>query len=178
MVSEISRCSGGTLSTPQPDTGVQEGGAGTLAVPRPASAIASDEISLTVPGIFALEGPPRTQYELHMTRVAKDVLKEASNLATGTPEGSRKKLTEFHSDHVDQAFRLVADRGLKRKGRPGWYVATRAAQAFCILTTGAAGALMSLPNALPIWGYCFSATFAASSLLIVVLEVADRSQAR
>jgi hypothetical protein len=141
-------------------------------------AIGRDELRLTVPGVFALIGQPRSQYELHISRVAKDVLKEASNLATGKPDGSRRKRTEFHSDHVDKAFELVADRGLKRKPRPGWYPWGRIAQGFFTLLTGGAAALMTLPEAHPAWGYCFVASFAVTFLLIVILEIADRSLAR
>lgn len=147
-------------------------------VPLATTTAGRDELKLTVPGVFALSGQPRSQYEFHITRVAKDVLKEASNLATGKPDGSRKKRTEFHSDHVDRAFELVAERGLKRRARPAWYTWGRIAQGLFTLVTGGTAALMALPGANPVWGYCFVGSFAVTFLLIVVLEVADRSLAR
>lgn len=166
------------MSTPQPETDSNKAVAVSPKIAPTTALAARDELKLMVPGVFALSGQPRSQYELHITRVAKDVLKEASNLATGKPEGSRRKRTEFHSDHVDRAFELIAERGLKRKARPGWYSWTRIAQGFFTLLTGGAAALMALPEAHPFWGYCFVGSFAVTFLLLVVLEVADRSLAK
>jgi hypothetical protein len=165
------------LSTPHPEAGI---GATDISPITAATSPTTDrdELKLTVPGVFALLGQPRAQYEMHITRVSKDVLKEASNLATGRPEGSRKKQTEFHSDHVDRAFQLIAERGLKRKARPGWYTWGRITQGFCTLLTGGAAAMMTLPGTPAFWGYCFVGSFAVTFLLIVVLEVADRSLAK
>lgn len=165
------------MTAPQPRTAVDQTAVGAKAAVAKVTPD-RDELRLIVPGVFALSGQPRSQYELYITRVARDVLKEASNLATAKPEGSRKRRTEFHSDHVDRAFGLIAERGLKRRPRPGWYTWGRIAQGLCTLLTGSTGAVMAVPDAHPAWGYCFVASFAATFLLIVVLEVADRSLAK
>lgn len=163
------------MTTPQP---VVPSAATDRTVPISAAMTTTtdqDELKLTVPGVFALSGQPRAQYEMHITRVSRDVLKEASNLATGRPEGSRKRQKEFHSDHVDRAFELIAQRGLKRRARPWWYTSGRITQGVITLLSGGAAAMMALPDTPAFWGYCFVASFAVASLLIVVLEVADRS---
>ncbi|MFI8411099.1 hypothetical protein ACIGB6_01190 [Paeniglutamicibacter gangotriensis] len=160
-------------------------GGGTNAAPGNATtgggtnaATSQNELKLIVPGVFDLSGKPREQYEMHITRVAKDVLKEASNLATARPEGSRRKQTEFHSDHVDRAFGLIADRGLRRKGRPGWYTWGRILQGVLTLATSGAAVLMGLPNSPSHWGYIFAGCLSMTAFLIVALEVADRSLAK
>lgn len=148
------------------------------AVPRDAGPGTGDELRISVPGLFALSGQPRRQLELHVARVARDVLKEASNLATGRPEGSRKKLTEYHSDHVNKAFNLVAERGLQRRPRPRWYTLGRISQGIFTLLTGGAASLMTVPDSEPFWSYVFVASFTVTLILIVVLEIADRNLAK
>lgn len=137
----------------------------------------SNELKLSVPGVYELVDRPRERYEVHIRKVAVEVLKEASNLAT--PKGiGGKKHKEFHSDHVDEAFEHIARRGLKRNPKPWWYVVGRIFQSFSTLVVGTSGIFMAIPEADPFWGYCFAVSVAVTFLLQVVLEISDWNLSR
>lgn len=133
----------------------------------------SNLVALTVPGVFELTEQGRERYEYHVQRVATELLKETSNLASGRKTGNRKRRKEFHSDHVDDAFKHIAERGLKRNPKSLWYVWGRIIQAAATLVLGLAGIFLSFPEPWGGWGYIVASSVAVAFLLQAVLEIVD-----
>jgi hypothetical protein len=131
----------------------------------------SDLVLVTVPGVLELTEQGRERYDFHITRVAKDLLKETSNLASARKAGTRRK--EFHGDHVDEAFKLVAGRGLKRNPKSLWYVWGRVLQAAATLLLGIAAIYVAFPGAWAGWGYIVAVSVSVAFLLQSVLEIVD-----
>lgn len=108
-----------------------------------------------------------------MSGVATDVLKEASNLATPRSEG--EKLPEYHSSHVNDAFEMVAERGLRRRVRSKLYLTGRIVQMVLVLALVVTGTNVSAAGAEAFWSYAFTVNVAVTLVIQLVLEIADWS---
>ena len=132
-----------------------------------------NQVALSVPGLSELTPLGRERYEQHLTRVAKDLLKETSNLASGKTSGQAKRRKEYHGDNVDDAFQLIAARGLKRNPKSLWYVVGRIIQAAATALLGIAAICIAFQNAWPGWGYVVAVSVTLSFALQSVLEVVE-----
>jgi hypothetical protein len=129
-------------------------------------------MTIVVPGASILDGPPRVSYVTVVTKYARAVLKEASNLESQERAG-RRGPREFHSKHIERAANWVSERGSTQRPRSGWYLAGRIGQALLVIATSVFLAFMVLPEAWPALSYLFTGSLVLTVALTVVVEVQD-----
>lgn len=136
------------------------------------SSMASDDVTVTVPGSADVEGAPRRTFEHAVRDYAIDVLDEASRREVAA-RGSSSTVVQYTSAYFESARIYVRDRGYVPKVSR-WYPWARLGVPIAFCFAGIAIPLIFAENAWVGWGFVAGGTLVAATILSIVLEFAPR----